>query len=73
MKQNFSNKFVKFCNALKINNEPTSLVSWNDFRLRVNDLKWTKADEKKTKERIDSYYKEVLSIVGKWNKFVLGQ
>jgi len=55
--------FEEFCSALKISGEPTSMVSWNDFRLRINDLNWTKADEKKTKERIDSYYKEANKLI----------
>ena len=53
---------------MKINSDKDTTVSWNDFRIRINDLQWTKADAKKTKERIDNYFKEVRQIK---RKFVL--
>jgi len=55
--------FEEFCGALKINSEKDNLISWNDFRIRINDLKWTKADAKKTRERIDGYYKEANKLI----------
>jgi len=53
----------EFCTALKINAESQPTVSWNDFRLRINDLKWIKADSKNTQERIDAFYKEANTLI----------
>jgi len=55
--------FEEFCSAIKINAETQPTVSWNDFRLRINDLKWCKADAKKTQERIDAFYKEANTLI----------
>lgn len=55
--------FEEFCTALKINSDKDNTITWNDFRIRINDLKWGKADLKKTKERIDAYYKEANKLI----------
>lgn len=55
--------YQEFCNALKIGEDKENNVTWNDFRQRINDLTWSKADEKKTKERIDAYYKEANKLI----------
>jgi hypothetical protein len=55
--------YQEFCDALKLNGEKENLVHWNDFRQRINDLIWSKADPKKTKERIDAYYKEANKLI----------
>jgi hypothetical protein len=55
--------FEEFCIALKINSDKDNTITWNDFRIRINDLRWTKADLKKTQERIDGYYKEANKLI----------
>jgi len=59
--------FEDFCSLMKINEEKDNTISWNNFRVRLNDLRWQKADRKKTQERINEYYKEAnkLIFVGK--------
>jgi len=39
------------------------VIAWNDFRTRINDLKWGKADQQKTQDRIQNYYKEANKLI----------
>jgi len=55
----------EFYEKLKLSNTnpKENAIHWNDFRIRINDLKWGKADEQKTQDRINNYYKEANKLI----------